>query len=640
VHKTLFVLSSSFLHRFFIEAFPGTTHRFKRIEMMNDHTKNVRTWTKLPSALPNRMASSSGRDKALPEMLKKEFDVQTLEMDINRITAKTPSCSSIVSAITIDEEAFSGTSRSHASNSAISRTGSSFKNATFDFNPQQPVRGPSFSSLFQSSPRRHSAEDAELASSAAAIKSRFDAICRPSTLQDHPPLLDRGNANERFLSKSLPTAPNGKYLSLSHHQGQIKSMFPLEKPMRRDVSGATMSIAHRNNISTTSPTIASDVAPQNASAWTFPPERKVFNPFLTSTWSMCSTSDKLHASLFPMNKPTRQKSGKWEKAVHPPKDAPSRSASIPNGQAHMQAPDPSSRTGLLQKSKSKLMLENDEKEGIETSSASSTSMRSAYDSTSPRISNGLGCGRRALRLGLRHSPRHVKAQVEPVENDTSIDTHSGHKRANMKSYNSTSTFAEKSSLFETQTIKRLRRHSSPWTTNSPNTCETANVSPHNGLLCKKESYRALSHSTINKGFQPFPAPPLMDADGSLSAIYKTQSSPRSNVLPFKNEKVPLKKSLPDCEMGYSASSIDPSLTGDDSITATPTTLRQTSLLRFSTSHDGDKNGSMILPPKRKKSGQFVLGDDSNHGRVVREPPSLPVFVSPLATSDGSSPEMS
>ncbi|KAG7347250.1 hypothetical protein IV203_030617 [Nitzschia inconspicua] len=517
------------------------------------------------------------------------------------------SSSSLVSAITLDEEAFMSSEVS-----SDPQNGSS-KNASFDSMPLPPVRGASFSSPFGSSsanPRRHSAEETLASALALNMKTqnRFDMVCRNNTPRSYSPLcnirktrrMDRGthdddilrtkteDADDRFLSKSFPLE-SGTYLSLSQKKGQIKSMLPLEKPMRRDVSGPTMRIVHKANISTTSPTLSSNM--HNASSWSFLAEDRATNPFLTppSVVTSFQESSPIGASLEPVL----------------------------------------DRTLLLQISKSKLMEETvTENVASRTNSPGGpTSSFSIQDQsrTSPTISSHT---RRALRCGLRRPPRHAHGSEDNLESDASADNHSGHKRPSMKAYSSAGSITNKTPPEDDQAMKRLRRHSSPWAVQSPNSHKkNVDQSPKHFSSCNDNF--STERFGENELFALFPTPDISAPSSGIGSSIR--------MLPASSEEVPLGKPLKDCIFKSSSfGSIDRLPMDDASFAATPTTLRRTSLLRFSSSnHEGDSL-PMALPPRRQDSRTFDLDDATSHTSMDMAPIDFPDLVSNFTSVDESS----
>jgi hypothetical protein len=97
-------------------------------------------------------------------------------------TTNNPSCSSLVSAITLDEDTFG-----QSVSAPPPHRRESTRNASFDITPLLPVREPSFSSsLGAQALVRHSADDA-LPFSAVTSVCRFDLVCQTSTAELYAP---------------------------------------------------------------------------------------------------------------------------------------------------------------------------------------------------------------------------------------------------------------------------------------------------------------------------------------------------------------------------------------------------------------------------------------------------------------------
>ncbi|KAL3920684.1 MAG: hypothetical protein SGILL_003133 [Bacillariaceae sp.] len=601
----------------------------KKALTMNDLSRNRRpAVSQAPRAVASSTSSMGGK------YLKSDQDRKSSVGSSRRmkeVTTATGSSTSLVSAMTVDEEAFECHHNKHTGGSSFDTN----RNATFDSKPLQPVRGPSFTSLHDpcvsrtpTKTSRHFTGEVTPSPLKTPI-SRFDIVCqagvdaaamekhidastafrslqRPNVSEKNQfaPLVSETTAaldgTETLLSKSLPE-PGSKFLctSSSQHRGQIQSMLPLSKPMRRDVSGATMSIAHKNNICTVSTDSASahcnssanrqPSTHHNASTWTFPPENKAANPFLLSS--------KLTASLLPMSKPVRQPSNcdKWfENDQRKRRDVPPQIRSV-----NRTKTPPVVMAGVLgchaggtklQKSKSTLMQEEEAAFGEEVLSIDSTTCSSSTCSGKshaltmsppPRRRNAPHSRsspfRRALRASLHRSPRkNVSVEepldVEPVSFRTAT---SGQKRPNIRGSSSTNSInlSDHSgkvlrTTSEHHTMKRLRRHSAPWVSSSK-------ASPAKEL----------------------PGPAWAES------------------LPMPISKAadrPLGKSIKDASMASSTHTMQSHSHSNstlDIFPPTPTTLRKTSLMRFKSSQNRNVDPMMVLP-QRQDSDKFLnMSDD-------------------------------
>jgi hypothetical protein len=564
---------------------------------MNEYNKNVHSPPKLLSgAVAGRMQSRAWSQAA---MVDKTFDV---DPPYSIITMNSPSCSSLVSAITLDDETFGKSARAPP---PLPRE--STKNASFDIKPLQPVREPSLSSLSGApASRRYKSKDVLLFSGVKRV-SRFDLVCQTSTAGLYSPsrgleriktmessksmestcMNNKDSSDETFLN-TYKIASAGKYTSESQQTGQIKSMFPLAKPMRRDVSGATMSIVHKNNICTISPTTGA--ATHNASIWTFPAEKKVSNPFLTGpliSFARRLPQDK--GFVLPSQRPKRTTNVEGGKDVLP---------EVEPDQIGLTSID-LEKTAGLQKSKSSGV-------GTNKVTPNNNSFGSTFFTSSPPI--------KVLRYrGLRRFSRFTFATEEQFDTEASTHTHSGHKRTNIKPCNSTNSIFNMTSN-DTQVMKRLRRHSSPWMSSSPNADKILRVLSTESLrgLCK-------THSTDDVSVDPS-LPPSLCAKELSCETQTIRNCANLQKLPSHSRDVPPGDHPKDLVMGSSFSSIDQSQCEEHSFTATPSTLRRTSLLRFVTSHHGDDMGTMIVPPRRQDSGTDLYAEDGIHSLIDVESP--------------------